>query len=53
MIQSKTNSKYWVADYGKTFIRKADNFNMGEEICIGVLDSIENYDERNIEQINK
>ena len=48
----KENTNYYQADEGKTFIRKADGFDMGEEIWLGVNDNIENYEERDIEQIN-
>lgn len=48
----KENTNYYQADEGKTFIRKADGFDMGEELWLGVNDNIENYEERDIEQIN-
>lgn len=46
MIQDKNNTIHWIADEGKTFIRKADGFDMGEEIWLGVSDLIEKYEER-------
>lgn len=45
----KENTNYYQADEGKTFIRKADGFDMGEEIWLGVNDSIKNYEEVIIE----
>ncbi len=44
---------YYKAKEGKTFIRKADGFDMGEEIWLGEFDTIENYEEREVEQINE
>lgn len=35
----------YLADEGKTFIRKSDGFDMGDGIDLGVNDSIENYEE--------
>ena len=48
MIQDKNNPIQWIADEGRTFIRKSDNFDMGEEIWLGVSDLIENYEERDV-----
>lgn len=45
MIQDKRNGNHWIADEGKTFVSKVDGSNMGEEIWLGVADSIENYEE--------
>lgn len=45
MKQNETNTIHWIADEGKTFIRKADGFDMGEEIWLGLTDNIENYKE--------
>lgn len=45
----KENTNYYQADEGKTFIRKADGFNMGEGIWLGYNDNIENYQEIIIE----
>lgn len=45
--------KYCKAEEGKTFIRKADGFDMGEEIWLGESDTIENYEEREVEQTNE
>ena len=45
MIQDKNYNKHWIADEGKTFIRVADNEDMGNEIYLGVEDVIENYTE--------
>lgn len=50
MKQSRNNTQHWVADEGKTFIRKSDNFDMGAEIWLGENDYIENYEEKTIEQ---
>lgn len=51
MKQNKKNPIHWIADENKTFIRKADGFDMGEEIWLGVEDSIENYEEIAISQV--
>jgi len=42
----RENSSLYLADDGKMFVRKADNFTMGDGIDIGINDSIENYEER-------
>lgn len=47
MKQNKNNPIHWIADEGKTFIRKEDDFDMGEEIWLGIEDLIENYVEQN------
>ena len=47
----KENTNYYLADEGKTFIRKADGFIMGEELALGANDSIDNYIE--VEQITE
>lgn len=39
-------NKHYIAAEGKTFIRKADGFDMGEDIWLGEDDSIENYEEK-------
>lgn len=49
MIQNKFYPNNWMADENKTFIRKIDNFNMGEDIWLGVNDSIDNYESVKIE----
>ena len=36
------------ADEGKTIVRKADGFDMGESIYLGEEDSIDNYEEREV-----
>lgn len=41
----KQNGNYYVADEGKTFIRRADSYDMGEEMWLGEDDSIDNYRE--------
>lgn len=41
----KQNGNYYVADEGKTFIRKADGYDMGEEMWLGEFDTIDNYEE--------
>ncbi|MBR2026771.1 MAG: hypothetical protein IKA07_06545 [Alistipes sp.] len=46
MKQNKDNAIHWIADEGKTFVRKSDEFDMGEEIWLGVSDHIKNYEER-------
>lgn len=46
MRQNETNPIHWIADEGKTFIRKADGFDMGEELWLGLDDNIENYEEQ-------
>lgn len=48
MKQNETNPIHWIADKGKTFIRKADSFDMGEELWLGIDDNINNYDELSI-----
>lgn len=48
MTQNINNSIHWIADKGNTFIRKYDGFDMGEEIWIGVNDTIENYEEKEV-----
>lgn len=45
MRQNETNPIHWIADEGKTFIRKADGFDMGEELWLGIDDNIDNYEE--------
>lgn len=49
----KHNGNYYVADEGKTFIRKADGYDMGEEMWLGEKDNIENYEERNAASFDK
>ena len=49
MKQNETNAIHWIADEGKTFIRKADGFDMGEEIWLGLTDNIDNYEEQEVE----
>ena len=49
MIQDKNNTNHYTALAGNCIIRKADKFNMGEDIWLGVNDSIENYESINIE----
>ena len=43
MKQNENNTSNWIADEGKTFIRKIDNIDFGSEIYLGINDSIENY----------
>ena len=43
MIQDKNNLSHYIADDGKTFVRLADGFDMGEEMYLGSKDSIDNY----------
>lgn len=40
---------YYKAKEGNTFIRKADGFDMGQEIWLGENDNIDNYEEREAE----
>lgn len=42
----------YFADEGKTFIRKSDGFDMGDGIDLGTNDSIDNYEEKLIEEGN-
>lgn len=42
-------NRHYTADEGKTFIRKADGLDMGDELWLGVNDNIENYEEVIIE----
>ena len=51
MVQDKNNTIHWIADEGKTFIRKSDGFDMGEEMWLGLTDNIDNYEEQEIEII--
>lgn len=46
MRQNKNNPIHWIADEGKTIVRKDDGFDMGEQIWIGLDDEIENYVEQ-------
>lgn len=39
-------ARHHIAEYGKTFIRKADGADMGEEIFLGEFDTIDNYEEK-------
>ena len=45
MTQDKNNPIHWIADENKTFVRKEDGFDMGNEIWLGLWDSVENYTE--------
>ena len=45
MKQENNNPIHWTADECKTFIRKSDGFDMGEEIWLGLDDYISNYEE--------
>lgn len=44
---------YYKAKEGKTFIRKADGFDMGQEIWLGENDNIDNYEEQEAGQVTK
>jgi len=46
-MRTKDNKLYH-ADEGKVFVRKSDGFVMGKGIDLGVNDSIENYEEKEI-----
>ena len=48
MTQDKNNLAHYIADEGKTFIRLADGFDMGEEMYLGSTDAINNYEEIDI-----
>lgn len=50
MKQNENNPIHWIADEGKTFIRKADGFDMGEEMWLGIYDHIDNYEEETINE---
>ena len=43
MIRDIKNKKHYIAREGKTIIRKKDNFNMGDEIWLGIDDQRSNY----------
>ena len=45
-------NKYYIAKGGKTFIRKADGFDMGERIWLGINDNIEHYEEKEVDYDN-
>lgn len=51
-MTNKENSSLWLADEGKTIARKADGFVMGTGICLGINDSIENYEEIDLTEEN-
>ena len=53
LINRKTMNRYYVADEGYTYIRKADGFDMGSELWLGENDSIDNYEIKGVEQINE
>ena len=42
----KIDSNVYEADYGNVIVRKADDFTMGVEVCLGEEDDIDNYTER-------
>lgn len=44
----KIGDRAYIAEEGKTIIRKADGFDMGEGLYLGIEDSIENYEEREV-----
>lgn len=46
-------NRYYRAEEGKTFIRKADGFDMGNEMWLGESDTIEKYEEKEVEQTNE
>lgn len=48
MRVNENNPIHWIADPGKTIIRKEDGLDMGEEIWLGVNDTIDNYTEEPI-----
>lgn len=51
-MKKQENSNLWLADEGKTFIRKSDGFVMGTGIDLGVNDSILNYEEVDLTEEN-
>ena len=42
----KKNRRIYTADEGNFIVRKADKFIMGEEIDLGSVDNIDNYEEQ-------
>ncbi len=42
----KQNGINYTADEGNFIVRKQDGFIMGEDICLGSADSIDNYEEQ-------
>jgi len=46
------NTSLYLADEGKTFVRKDDAFVMGTGIDLGINDSIENYEEVELTEEN-
>lgn len=46
-------NRYYVAEEGYTYIRKADGFDMGSELWLGENDNIENYEVKEVEQTNE
>jgi len=44
-MQHEENSNIYVAEDGNFIIRTEDAFIMGEDICLGSADSIDNYSE--------
>ena len=45
MRQNINNPIHWIADEGKTFVRKIDSVEVGDNIWLGTADSIDNYAE--------
>ena len=43
-MKTKDNVNY-MCDDGKVFIRKEDGFIMGDSLCLGENDTIDNYEE--------
>lgn len=39
------NNILYLCDEGKVFRRKSDGFIMGDGLCLGIKDSIKNYEE--------
>ncbi len=39
------NNILYLCDEGKVFRRKSDGFIMGDGLCLGIKDTIENYEE--------
>ena len=46
-------NRYYRAEEGYTYIRKADGFDMGSELWLGENDSIENYEVKKVELFNE
>jgi hypothetical protein len=45
-MRHQEDSSVYIADDGCMFVRKSDDFVMGDRLDLGVGDSMDNYDER-------